>query len=433
MKNISDIISLPEGRRIEFKETLTSATDLAKTVIAFSNNAGGEILVGIKNKPREIVGIPDEALFEIEEKIANIIADLCEPIILPEITFLAVGDKTLIRVKIHRGSQVPYHLKSTGKMKGTFIRVGSSNRMASEEIIQELERLQRNISFDSLPVREVETNDLDLTTFQKKFEERTGKKLDYNGLKKLELIKEINGEDYSTNAALLLCGSEHKQRFFPYAKIECARFKGTKTDIFIDQTTIDESVFLQPDDVIRFIQRNITKGATLNGIYREDRWEYPLVAIREAIINAIVHRDYSLVGKDIKVAIFDDMLEITSPGTLLPSIDIAELVVGQSEIRNRILAPIFKQLGLIEQWGTGFHKIQNALREYPEIELYFFEPGTAFQIQFVKTIKSESKKTSSEQQASSTQATSQHLINRHQAGTRLAPSWHQAGIKLKYC
>ena len=220
----------------------------------------------------------------------------------------------------------------------------------------------------------------------------------------------------------MLCSSEHKQRFFPYAKIECARFKGTKTDIFIDQTTIDESVFLQPNGVIRFVQRNTAKGATLNGIYREDRWEYPLVAIREAIINAIVHRDYSLVGKDIKVAIFDDMLEITSPGTLLPSIDVAELVVGQSEIRNRILAPIFKQLGLIEQWGTGFRKIQNALQEYPEIELRFFEPGTAFQIQFVKKKKSGSEKASREQKLGPAQASPKH-----------PSSWHQAGTKLEYC
>ncbi len=109
-----------------------------------------------------------------------------------------------------------------------------------------------------------------------------------------------------------------------------------------------------------------------------------MLAVREAIINAIVHRDYSLTGKDIKVAIFDDMLEITSAGALPPSIDISELTAGQSEIRNRVLAPIFKKLGLIEQWGTGFRKIEEALKAYPNIELRLNEPGMSFQMQFVK-------------------------------------------------
>ncbi|MHA1765524.1 MAG: ATP-binding protein [Promethearchaeota archaeon] len=94
--------------------------------------------------------------------------------------------------------------------------------------------------------------------------------------------------------------------------------------------------------------------------------------------------DKTIYSKDIKLAIFDDMLEITSAGTLPPSIDISELSGGQSEIRNRVLAPIFKKLGLIEQWGTGFRKIQEALKEYPDIELRFNEPGMSFQMQFVK-------------------------------------------------
>lgn len=95
------------------------------TLIAFSNDAGGEIYAGIKNESREVMGLPDEVLFQTEEQIANIIADYCEPAILPEITFVAVEDKTVVRVKIYRGSQVPYYLKSAGKLKGTYIRVGS--------------------------------------------------------------------------------------------------------------------------------------------------------------------------------------------------------------------------------------------------------------------------------------------------------------------
>lgn len=99
----------------------------------------------------------------------------------------------------------------------------------------------------------------------------------------------------------------------------------------------------------------------INGVYREDRWEYPLAAVREAVNNAIVHRDYSILGSDIKVALFDDMLEITSPGPLPDTMPMEKLGSGRSEIRNRVLAPVFKHLKLIESWGTGIQRMRSEL------------------------------------------------------------------------
>lgn len=107
-------------------------------------------------------------------------------------------------------------------------------------------------------------------------------------------------------------------------------------------------------------------------------------AIREAIVNAIIHRDYSIMGSDIKIAIFDDMLEITSPGSLMPSVDPEMLKNTPSEVRNRVIAPIFKDCKLIEQWGSGFNKIYDDLAEYPEITMKINEPGLSFQMQFIK-------------------------------------------------
>ena len=123
--NIKDIIKQPEGRRLEFKEVLPEKADLAKTIIAFANDAGGELFIGIKNDPREITGIPEEDLMPIEEQVSNIVFDRCYPTILPEITFLTDENKHIIRVTIYRGSMPPYYLKDKGKLKGTFIRVGS--------------------------------------------------------------------------------------------------------------------------------------------------------------------------------------------------------------------------------------------------------------------------------------------------------------------
>lgn len=129
---------------------------------------------------------------------------------------------------------------------------------------------------------------------------------------------------------------------------------------------------------------HINKSAEVKGVYTEGRWEYPVIAIREVIRNAVVHRDYSLTGKDIKIAVFDDMVEITSPGKLLPSIDFSELEARQSDFRNKVIAPVFKKLGIIDQWGNGLKLIADELKYYPEIGFNWSEAGMQFQVQFIK-------------------------------------------------
>jgi len=139
MINVNKLIKMPEGRRLEFKEQLPSHSDLAKTIIAFANDAGGDLYIGIKNSPRRISGIEEDELIKIEEQITNIIYTRCCPLILPSITFLSVEDKHIIKVSIYPGNTPPYHLKDKGKDKGSYIRVGSSNRAADADIVASLE------------------------------------------------------------------------------------------------------------------------------------------------------------------------------------------------------------------------------------------------------------------------------------------------------
>ena len=212
--------------------------DLAKTVIAFANDAGGELYIGIKNNPREIVGLPEEELVALEEQISNIIYDRCYPAILPNITFLMDDDKHLIKVSVYRGSTPPYYLKEKGKLQGTYIRVGSSNRQADEMIIAELERRKRNISFDSELVMDKPAKDLNLSNFKEEYKEKTGETIDSQTLRKLELTKDFQGMEYPTNALVLFSDDELRQSMFHFAKVECARFKGTSSEEFIDQKSI---------------------------------------------------------------------------------------------------------------------------------------------------------------------------------------------------
>lgn len=434
MIKLAEILKQPEGRRFEFKASLPTSSELAKTIVAFANDAGGEFFLGIQDNPREVVGLEEESLIGLEEKISSIIHDQCAPAILPEILFLNFEGKHLIVTKIHKGSTPPYHLKNKGVESGTYIRVGSTNRQASSEIIAELERQKQNISFDSELVFRKPQSELNLGSFKEFFQEKTSEPLTSQILAKLELIKSEQGKVLPTNALVLLSDDEIRKQLFPYAKIECARFKGTVPGNFIDQKTIDINVGLQTEQAYQFVLRHISQGTTdYTGVYRNDRWEYPIIAIREVIRNAVIHRDYSLTGKDIKIAIFDDKIEVTSPGKLMPSVDFNDMESGQSDIRNKILAPVFKRLGIIEQWGNGLKLIKEELQSYPEVELSWKEPGIAFRVTFTNKNYQQQQELQQEFEKEFSTIGTKLGLSRDQVGTKLAPGWHQVISMLNLC
>jgi predicted HTH transcriptional regulator len=385
---IDELLQLTEGRRLEFKITLPSKSDLAKTVIAFANDAGGHIYIGVQDNPRSIAGLPEDELVELEEQISNIIFTRCYPTILPDISFLTIEEKHLIKITVHRGSMPPYYLKDSGKSEGTYIRIGSTNRKADQAIIEELERKKRNVSFDGELVFDKIVEKIEIAGFEAVYLEKTGEALSAATLKKLELIKPNQGADYPTNALILFSDDILRNHYFHFAKVECARFKGTANDEFIDQKSITSNIALQAEEAYNFVLRHINKGAFVEGVYTKTRWEYPVKAIREVIRNAVVHRDYSLSGKDIKVAVYDDMVEVTSPGLLPPSIDYSAMESRQSDAKNKVIAPVFKKLGIIDQWGNGLKLIADELKDYPEIDFQWKEVGLSFQVQFINRMYS---------------------------------------------
>jgi ATP-dependent DNA helicase RecG len=166
-----------------------------------------------------------------------------------------------------------------------------------------------------------------------------------------------------------------------YARVKCARFKGSDTDEFIDQKVFDGPLYLQVEKTINFAKTYIAKaGKVKNGLQRRDHYEMPLLAICEAIVNAVVHRDYSLSGSDIKFAIFDDQIEITYPGVLPKTLDIHDITIGRSEIRNRVIARFFNEIGFIEQRGTGIQKIITSCLDSGLEQPKFIESGYFFKV-----------------------------------------------------
>lgn len=382
-KELSHLLSLNEGRRLEFKSNLPTSAELARTVIAFANDAGGDILIGV-NDDKTIAGLPENNLPRLEEQLSNMIYDKCYPAILPEISFMCANDKHLIRIHIYRGSMPPYHLKHEGRMEGTYVRVGSTNRKADAELISELERARHHVSYDGEVVYDKKVSELNIQSFTKLYKDKTGEDCSANVLNKLDLVRTEQGNEYPTRALILLSDDELRHQLFPNAKIECARFKGVTAEVFIDQKSITAPIALQAEEAYDFILRHINEQASVSGVYTVRRWEYPVKAIREIVRNAVVHRQYAREGMNVKVAIYDDIVEITSPGVLPPSIDYSDMTSRQSDARNKTIATVFKRLGIIDQCGNGLALVAEEQKAYPEIDFQWKEVGMSFQVQFIK-------------------------------------------------
>jgi len=351
---LSNEIQKGENKKLEFKEKLPSNETIAKTVIAFSNTAGGKLLIGV-NDNREIVGVDEDKVFEYEEKISSVISDLCYPMILPDIYAQNINGKVILVVEVFRGSSLPYYLKNRGKLEGTFIRVGSTNRLADENTLFELTRQRHNKTFDEEESFEFELEHLNLDTIYNEFK-KIDKSCNYEKLKNLKLIKTLNTKDLPTNALCITLGK------FDNTMIKCARFKGTTKEIFIDKKEFNSDLFSNLDNTIRFLQNHLNLNAQVEGLQLKEELEIPLLAIREALLNAIVHRDYTR-NSDIKVAIYDDMVEIVSPGSFPNGLSLEDVMSGRSELRNKVVANLFRELKYIESWGSGIEKITKLCKE----------------------------------------------------------------------
>ena len=351
---LEKLIKKGESKILELKEKFPSPVNLAKTVIAFSNTAGGKIVIGV-NDNRDIVGINENEVFELQEKVSSIIYDMCYPNILPEIYTVNIYGKILFVIEIFRGSLLPYYLKSKGKLKGTYIRVGPTNRLANESIILELERQRIGRTFDEEENLEADIKDIDIIPIKNEFK-KSGKEIDTGQLKNLKLIKNINGKDVPTNALLILTG------YFDNTSIKCARFKGTTKDIFLDKKEFEKDLFYNLKNTILFLKNHLNLNAKIKDLKRIEEYEIPIPVLREILLNAIIHRDYTR-NSDIKVAVYDDIVEIVSPGGLPNGLTIEEVFSGRSELRNKVVARVFKELGYVETWGSGIKKIAEICKE----------------------------------------------------------------------
>ncbi len=390
MGKILEEIKKGEGKKLEFKESLSKdVNSFLKTVVAFANGAGGKIIFGVR-KDGEIVGVPDDEIVELSEKIENLIYEKCHPLIIPEIYVERAGKKSLLVVEIYPGHHKPYYLKKKGRPADVYIRIGASTRKATEEIIRSLERERLNLSFDDEILYSVTFDESEIEKLIKDLEKFTGKRVKRSDLYNFRILKRERGKEYLTVGGALIIG---RNDVFEFSRISCARFKGKdlSTMEFIDRKECDGPLYEQVECAVKFAMMYIEKTGKISGTRRYDDYAVPIEALREAIVNAVVHRDYSITGSDIKLAIFDDRVEITSPGGLPGNLDVDLIKEGRSEIRNRVIARFFKEIGYIEQWGTGIRRIIDTCKEMGLKEPVFIDDARFFKVIIYKVAESAGK------------------------------------------
>ena len=381
-----DTLFSGESKNVEYKVTLPDKSEKCmKTIVAFANTQGGKLIVGIDDKTHEIVGVENEILFQVMDGIANAVSDSCMPQIIPDIEPQTVDGKTVIVVSVEAGKNRPYYLKSKGKENGTYIRVAGTSRQAFPEKIRELEMEGARISWDELTcvgysVSDEATERLcqDIENFRKKagMTEHSVKK---EQLINWKILKQSEGQVMATNAYALLTSD-----YFPFSKTQCAVFKGTDRAVFLDKREFTGPIYAQIESAVDFVLRNIRLGARIDGLVRKEKYELPLEAIREMIINAHCHRNL-LDESCIQVAVYDDRLEVTSPGGLYNGLTYEEVMNGHSKIRNKAIANIFSQMGLVEAWGSGIKRILNAAKEYGLLEPKFQEFDNMFRVELFRS------------------------------------------------
>lgn len=342
-----------ESERIEYKSQMID--DIYKEVIAFANTEGGVIYLGIDDKGN-LIGIDN--VDETYTRLTNGIRDAIAPDVTMFVRYV-LQDNKVIQIEVGEGSYKPYYLKSKGmKPAGVYVRQGTSSVQASPEQIRRMIKESDGDVFEEMrtPAQELSFEEAE-RTFRRY-------KVEFSEEKFIALgMRNIHDEQYTNLATILSDQCQHTTKI--------AVFGDEANITFKDAKEFDGSIFKQLDDSYAYLTLCNRTAATFKGLERVERSDYPEEALREALLNALVHRDYSYSGSII-INVNDACIEFISIGGLLPGLSADDIRIGISQPRNRKLAEIFHRLRLIESYGTGIRKIYALYKDcaaQPRIEV----------------------------------------------------------------
>lgn len=343
-----------ESETVELKEIVVE--DIKKEIVAFANCDGGKLYVGVRDDGT-VVGLdnPDN----VSLQISNMVRDAIKPDVTMFLHYETIVEsgKSIVAVDIQRGTDRPYYLAKKGmRPEGVYVRQGYSSVPATDTMIR---RMIKETDGDRFEAMRSLNQELTFDITKKEFELR---KIDF-GSQQMRTLKLIDQDGLYSNLGLLLSDQ-------CVHTIKVAVFQGTDQTVFKDRREFTGSLMQQMNEVYDFIDfRNQTR-ATIEKLLRIDVRDYPEIAVRETLLNLLIHRDYSFSASAL-ISIYTDRIEFVSIGGLMPGIDLEDVMVGISVCRNQDLANVFYRLRLIEAYGTGMGKIMRAyegMEEKPTIE-----------------------------------------------------------------
>ena len=369
--NLKDEIVAGESYALEFKRVPNEEREkYLKTVVAFANGKGGRILFGVAND-RTVVGIPNERIFAEMDGIVNSISDACAPKIPVDLGVENIDGKAVIVLDVLAGVHCPYYLKSKGNKDGVYVRVGATTCVADDATRRELAFLSEGRSFDGEPCPEAKIDEkrikaLCATMYRiarkncdTEEERRTVKRVTPQQLEAWGVISKVHGKWIGSNTYALLTGDP------AFAiRLKCGLFKGNDKAVFLDRREFGGSVMSLIDEGISYLLAKINMGCYFKGAFRHDRYELPPDEMRELVINAFAHRSYLEHDAPVFLAIYDNRVEITSPGGLPRGQTADRALAGYSKIRNDVLAKALNYMRYIEEWGSGLRRVNRVLAEY---------------------------------------------------------------------
>jgi len=365
VETLERIIAGGENERVEFKRTLVTRGEdnVVKEMAAFANTEGGWILFGVDDRG-QVTGIDDPKGFE--ERVMNLAANNLTPPLIPTFQTFCVEGKTVAVLDIPKGPNKPY--------RPFYVRRGTTKTEASLEELRRLYQESQLVRFDETVLERASLEDINRRKFEEYLLITTGKKIADFPIAPEELlanrgivVRRVEG--YRPTIGGVLMFGQNPQAYLPQSEISCARFKGVDIGSeFIDRKdfrgTVDEMV----EGGIAFVERHSSVNATIGNVKREEVPEYQPQAVREFITNAAVHRDYSIAGAKIRILMFDDRVEVCSPGGLPNTVTLENIFTGVHYSRNRLVFEFMHALGYGERMGTGIPRTLKLCREegYPE-------------------------------------------------------------------
>lgn len=338
-----------ESETVELKSVVVD--DIKKEIVAFANSDGGTLYVGVRDDG-EVVGLddPDGATLQI----SNMARDAIKPDVTMFIHYKTIENdgKKIVEVKVQRGTDRPYYISKKGmRPEGVYVRQGFSSVPATDSAIRRMIKATDGDCFEAMRCLDQE---LTFDATEKEFELRS---VEF-GPQQMRTLKLVDNDGLYSNLALLLSDQN------PYT-VKVAVFQGTNQMIFKDRREFSGSLLRQMNDVFEYVDLHNLTRATIEKLTRIDVRNYPVVAVREALLNLLVHRDYSF-SASASISIYDDRIEFVSIGGLLPEIELEDVLAGISACRNQNLANLFYRLYLIEAYGTGLSKIIESYDGVPE-------------------------------------------------------------------